>query len=77
MRFCTGCGSTKTIEEIRAENPAALSCCPERHMTEMDEYEKSIREKVFAAGILTPGEWVYLVGVFGAAHDLSEIQRES
>jgi hypothetical protein len=40
---CTGCGSTKTIEEIRAEHPAALSCCPERRMINLaaapDMYE--------------------------------------
>jgi GcrA cell cycle regulator len=29
---CTGCGSTQTIEEIRAQHPNALSCCPERNM---------------------------------------------
>lgn len=29
---CTGCGSTETIEQIRAKNPKALSCCPERDM---------------------------------------------
>lgn len=29
---CTGCGSTETIEQIRASNPGALSCCPERDM---------------------------------------------
>ena len=30
--ICTGCGSTKSIEQIRAEHPSALSCCPERKM---------------------------------------------
>lgn len=35
----------------------------------MDEYEKAIREKVHRAGILTTGEWVYLVGVFAMAKD--------
>lgn len=29
---CTGCGSQKTIEQIKSENPEALSCCPERKM---------------------------------------------
>jgi len=29
-----------------------------------DEWEKRIREKVFNSGILTNGEWVYLVGLF-------------
>ncbi len=43
----------------------------------MDEYERSIRKKVHDANILTPGEWVYLVGVFGAARDLDEIVRKT
>ncbi len=34
MLKCTGCGSTETIEEIRAKHPTALSCCPERNMQE-------------------------------------------
>lgn len=29
---CTGCGSTETIEQIRASVPTAISCCPERDM---------------------------------------------
>lgn len=29
---CTGCGTTKTIEEIQRDHPNALSCCPERDM---------------------------------------------
>lgn len=32
MLRCTGCGSTQTIEQIRREHPAAISCCPERDM---------------------------------------------
>lgn len=32
MLRCTGCGSTETIEEIRAKHPNALACCPERNM---------------------------------------------
>jgi hypothetical protein len=32
MERCTGCGSFKTIEQIRKEHPLALSCCPERKM---------------------------------------------
>ena len=32
MLRCTGCGSTETIEEIRAKYPQAISCCPERDM---------------------------------------------
>src|SRR5690349_8821687 len=38
-------------------------------MREMDKYEKAIREKVFASNLLTPGEWVYLVGLFSLAND--------
>lgn len=30
--ICAGCGSTDTIEELRAKHPKALSCCPEREM---------------------------------------------
>src|ERR1035437_1332079 len=29
---CSGCGTTESIEEIRARYPRALSCCPERKM---------------------------------------------
>ena len=29
---CTGCGSQKTMEQIKSEHPDALSCCPERKM---------------------------------------------
>jgi hypothetical protein len=29
---CTGCGTTRTLDHIRYIAPAALSCCPERHM---------------------------------------------
>lgn len=29
---CEGCGTTKSVAEIRAEHPRALSCCPERKM---------------------------------------------
>lgn len=41
----------------------------------MDKYEKSIREKVYAAGILTPAEWVYLVGLFTLARDSAEDEK--
>jgi hypothetical protein len=34
-----------------------------------DDYEKRIREKVFNSGILTNGEWVYLVGLFQTARE--------
>ena len=39
----------------------------------MDQYEKSIREKVHAANILTPGEWVYLDSLFQMAREADEI----
>lgn len=29
---CTGCGSMKSIEQIRTEHPEAIACCPERKM---------------------------------------------
>lgn len=40
---CDGCGSGKTLAEIRAENPGAVSCCPERDLvpaqkTLLDEF---------------------------------------
>ena len=31
-KVCSGCGTTKTLEAIKAANPQALSCCPERKM---------------------------------------------
>lgn len=34
MLRCTGCGSTETIEQIRAKHPEAIACCPERKMVE-------------------------------------------
>jgi hypothetical protein len=34
-----------------------------------DEWEKRIREKVFASKILTEGEWAYLVGLFQTARE--------
>lgn len=34
MLRCVGCGSTETIEQIRANHPEAISCCPERNMVE-------------------------------------------
>lgn len=40
-------------------------------MTTMNKWEKGIREKVFAWGGLTNGEWVYLVGLFNMANDES------
>jgi hypothetical protein len=29
---CAGCGTSKTLEQIKGEYPDALSCCPERKM---------------------------------------------
>lgn len=43
----------------------------------MDQYEKSIREKVFMRGILTPGEWIYLVGVFVTAREHDDLAKEN
>lgn len=37
-----------------------------------DDYEKRIRDKLFGAGILTYGEWVYLVGLFQTACEHKE-----
>lgn len=42
----------------------------------MDEYEKRIREKVFASGVLSNGEWVYLVGLFQMARDYDDLFAE-
>lgn len=39
---CTGCGSVQTVEQIRAEHPRALSCCPERQM--VPQAEARLRE---------------------------------
>ena len=43
-----------------------------------DEYEKRIREKVWASECLTAGEWVYLVGLFQMAreHDDAAATRQ-
>lgn len=29
---CAGCGSTETLQQIRAKHPEAIACCPERKM---------------------------------------------
>ena len=34
-----------------------------------NKWEKGIREKVYASGILSLGEWSYLVGLFNLAND--------
>ena len=33
-KICINCHSERSIEEIRAEHPNALSCCPERDMVD-------------------------------------------
>jgi hypothetical protein len=42
----------------------------------MDEYEKRIRDKLFNSGILTEGEWVYLVGLFQIAKEHDDLWAE-
>ena len=42
----------------------------------MDDYEKSIREKLVNSGILTDGEWVYLCGLFQIARDSDDLWAE-
>jgi len=42
----------------------------------MDEYEKSIREKLHNSGLLTAGEWVYLCGLFQLAKDNDDLWAE-
>jgi hypothetical protein len=37
---CTGCGSMKSIDQIRKEHPEAIACCPERKMAPMSEPSK-------------------------------------
>lgn len=32
---CTGCGSRETVRQIKARNPEALTCCPERKIAVM------------------------------------------
>jgi len=45
-------------------------------MEQMNKYEKAIREKVFASNLLTPGEWVYLVGLFSLCLDENFHRRD-
>lgn len=42
MKICDGCGTSKSFEEIKASNPRAISCCPERKMRDLlpAEYEQ-------------------------------------
>jgi hypothetical protein len=40
------------------------------------EYEKLIREKVWASECLTAGEWVYLVGLLHTAREYEDTQRQ-
>lgn len=46
MLRCTGCGSTETIEQIRAQHPNALSCCPERRMVNVCEACEALELRV-------------------------------
>lgn len=48
MLRCTGCGSTKTIEEIRAKHPKAIACCPERDMREEPAWTEEDMERINA-----------------------------
>lgn len=43
---CTGCGSTQTIEEIRAQFPGAISCCPDRDMQPTPAAEPAVGDEV-------------------------------
>jgi hypothetical protein len=44
-RMCFGCGSTETIEAIRAHHPQAVSCCPEREMMTLQQYRERLIAK--------------------------------
>lgn len=41
MKICDGCGTARSLNDIMANNPKALSCCPERRMRDLTvpEYE--------------------------------------
>ena len=47
-------------------------CSPDIETAE--DWERRIREKVWASECLTAGEWVYLVGVFQAAREYEDSQ---
>lgn len=60
--YCTGCGSTLTIEELRERFPAAVSCCPERKMVPRVYSVKVRKEWSYVVGPTTPehsGPWRY------------------
>lgn len=63
---CAKCGHSR---KEHSYNGACYGICAEFVPPHMNEWERGIREKVYAANILTPGEWVYLVGALNAAHD--------
>lgn len=47
MLRCTGCGSTETVEQIRAKHPDAISCCPERNMQERCAASSAAAKKLY------------------------------
>ena len=51
MQICDGCGTSKTFQELKAERPNAISCCPERKMRDLlsSEYE-ALRELAHTCG---------------------------
>ncbi len=49
VEACTGCGSTETIEQIRAKHPGALSCCPERKMVPATQLIRELWDKAYPA----------------------------
>lgn len=57
MQVCTGCGSIRSIEEIRAVHPDAVACCPERKMVEVDILELLARVERLEVAVreLNPG----------------------
>lgn len=53
MQKCSSCGSTESIEQIKAKHPDALSCCPERNMVEVkpklglrEFFEEAFKESI-------------------------------
>jgi hypothetical protein len=75
---CDGCGSTETIEEIRAKNPLALSCCPERKMLTASQWrEKAIAANSagFNAAKERAAEWVR-VSMIGESEETADVLRQ-
>jgi len=52
---CTGCGTTKTLDKIKAINPQALSCCPERKMVPVRQIWRECYETQRQLDALTKG----------------------